>query len=300
MGFSVIQQLTFLLQIFGFFCFIQRSGPKSVKMYLLVIYKVVITISCLWPLILSATLLVWTFHAKSDFGKMCTYAELFSWKIWSLVIQVSLFRLAWKGEIGIEQPVLKCNKLNVTILLGTVILIIAKSASMWLSYAKVLLRMNKDNSSELELKILYSFPLDVYHTVACILMISYQCAWFCVFADRFETFALKLSTATAWRANSKALEKLSNEYQALCNSVEEFSSDFEVINSFEVLVLFINASFTGYFLLISKTIIQKYGNFTMQYFVTSLIVVLILLASFFAALHHLNKKVFFVSYYLEF
>ena len=290
MNFSVVCHLMRLLGIFGFLSW----PPKShLITYFRWIYKFAITISCLWPLAISGTLVIWNLYNKSPFGILCINAELLVWMTWSIVIQITLLKLALKNKIDTIRPVLKSKRLSLTLLMTTVVLIVAKSVSMFVNYNDILKSFVKPDLPKVELMIVYCFPFCIWHTIACVTMIYYQCAWFGIWADKLETFAEKLHASKAWRTNSKLLENLCEEYQALCKSVEEFSSDFEVMNSVGIMALFLNASFTGYFLLIHPQLTEIFYRNIVQYFVTSLVVILILLSSFFIGVHHLNKKVIF-------
>ena len=250
-------------------------------------------ISCLWPMVITGVILGQNIYLKSPFSKLAIHAELFLWKTWSFAVQVSLFRLAWKGKLEMVKYVIKSTKISVSLLIGTLTLILAKSASMLYNYPGIIRSVGMPNVPRTQQMIQYSYPFNIYHMIACIIIIYHQCAWFCWWAEKFETFTEKLETSTNWKTDIKLLEKLYIEYRELCKSVDNFSSDYEVINSFGIMALFLNASFTGYFLLIIPTLTDFYDQSIIQYFVTSLTVIVILLLSFFAAIHHLDKKVYF-------
>ena len=291
MHFSVIRYLRRLLQLFGFLCPYTKDEPRSIMWYLSVLYKSIITVSCLWPLAITWALLLRNLYLKNHFGEIFINAEMIGWMMWSLVIQISLFRLAWKGKLEKPEPVVKSKNISLVLFMTTLILIMIKTASLCLNFSGLFGNFIKSDVPALPKMINYIFPFCIYHTIPCIVIIYYQCAWFRNMADKFDTFAEKLSSSTTWRTNLKLLEDLYNEYQKLCSSVASFSSDFEVMNSFGIMALFLNASFTGYFILTMPEQTQHYAYYVIQYFAVSLVLIFILLVSFFAAIHHLNKKV---------
>ena len=111
-----------------------------------------------------------------------------------------------------------------------------------------------------------------------------------MWAERFKSFSDSLKMSP-WSENQNVLEKFSNQYRELSNSVAEFSDNYEVINSLGILTMFLTASFNGYFLLILPKLQDLYDAYIVIFSIFSLVVNLLMLGVFFASVHHLNKEV---------